>query len=147
MREAGDAGRAVVQRAGFCLGERDQLRKVARRKPGIEHEHVRLAADHRDRCEILDRIIGQVAAEADRDCVRARGGDPDRRAVGRGLGDRIGADIAARAGAVLDHDLLAETAGELLPMMRAMMSVLLPAGKGTTMRMGRSGRATSAVWA
>jgi len=42
------------------------------------------------------------------------GTDPDRGAVGRGLGDRVGADIAARARAVLDHDLLAETGAELL---------------------------------
>jgi len=42
------------------------------------------------------------------------GGNADRVAVGRGLGDRIGADIAARAGPVLDHDLLAEPVAQLL---------------------------------
>src|SRR6266568_898056 len=37
-----------------------------------------------------------------------------RVSVGRGLGDDVGADIAARAGPVVDHDLLREALGELL---------------------------------
>jgi hypothetical protein len=55
-----------------------------------------------------------TGAEARGDRVRARGGDPDGVAVGRRLGDGIGADIAARSDAVLDHDLLADARAELL---------------------------------
>ena len=104
-------GRAVVERAGLGLGERDQFGKILRRHAGIDHQHVGLPADHRDRREILDRVVGQAGAEARRDRLRARGSDPDRVAVGRRLGDRVGADVAAGARAVLDHDLLAEPRG------------------------------------
>ena len=111
--ERGDARRAVVERAGLGLGERNELGEIARGQAGIEHQHVGLAADHAHRSEVLDRIVGQVGAETRGDRVRARGGDADGVAVGHRLGDGVGADTA-RAGAVLDHDLLADARAELL---------------------------------
>ena len=108
MREARHAGRAVVERAGLGLGQRDQLGDVVHREPRIDHQHIGRGADHHDRREILDRIVRQVSAQTHRHRVRARGGDADRVAVGRRLGDRVGADIAAGADPVVDHDLLAQ---------------------------------------
>jgi hypothetical protein len=43
---------------------------------------------------------------------RAHVGEHDGVAVGRGLGDMVDGDIAAGAGAVLDHDLLPELLAE-----------------------------------
>src|SRR6266481_950816 len=75
----------------------------------------RLAAEHAHRREVLDRIVGQICTETRRDRVRARCGNADRVAVRWRLGERVRANIAAGAGTVLDHDLLAEFLAELLP--------------------------------
>ena len=40
--------------------------------------------------------------------------EAERIAVRRGLGDRVGAEIAADAGAVLDHEALAQRLAEML---------------------------------
>src|SRR5262245_36000900 len=55
------------------------------------------------------RLVLRLAATA---CVLVVA--THRVAVRDGLGDRVGADIAACAGAVLDHDLLAEPVAQLL---------------------------------
>jgi hypothetical protein len=46
--------------------------------------------------------------------MRAGGGKAERVAVGRRLGDHVGADIAARPWAVVDNELLAEPRIELV---------------------------------
>ena len=114
MREARKARRAVVQLAGLGLGERHQLGDAFRRDAGIEHQHIGRGADHRDRLEVVDRVVGQLGAERRRHAMRARGDQADRVAVRRGLGDDIDAEIAAGAGAVLDDELLAELGREFL---------------------------------
>jgi len=105
-----------------------------------------LAPEHGHGREILDRIVGQAGAETHRDRVRARGGKADGVAVRRRLGDRIGADIAAGARAVLDDNLLPEALAELLPH-DARDDVGAGAGKGTIKRIGCCGQPTSIGWA
>ena len=112
--KTGHACRPVIERAWFRFGERDEFCQAVRGQARIDHQHVGCAADQRDRREILDRIIRQVRAEAERDSVGARGCDAHRVAVGRGLGDRVGAEIAARTDTILDHDLLAQPGTEPL---------------------------------
>ncbi len=114
MREAGEAGRAVIELAGLALGEFDQLLDALRRQARIDHQHIGRGAEHRDRLEILDRVVGQLGAERGRDRMGAAGDQPDRVAVGGCLGDDIDADSAAGAGPVLDHHLLAELLAERL---------------------------------
>ena len=108
MRETCHAGRTVIERTGFRSGERNELGQIARRQAGIDDQHVGLAAEHGHGREVLDWIVRQVGVQTRRNRMRARGGEADGVAVRRCLRDRIGADIAARAGAVLDDDLLAE---------------------------------------
>ncbi len=82
------------------------------RRRGVRHHHdVRLHADQRDRREVGDRVVAERGVEKAVGRVRHRG-DEERVAVGLGLGDRLGADIGAGAGLVLDHDLLAPDLGE-----------------------------------
>jgi len=114
MREARHSRRAVVERAGLGLRERDELCEIVRGQARENHQHIRLAADHADGREILDRVVGEGAAERRRNRLRARRGDADSGAVGRRLRHRLDADIAAGAGAVFDHDLCAEGRRELL---------------------------------
>ena len=74
----------------------------------------RRGCDHRDRHEVLVGIERHLRHQRGRRDEIA-GGDQDRVAVGRRLGDGIGAERAARARAVLDHHRLAERLAELLP--------------------------------
>ena len=62
----------------------------------------------------LTGSYGGLADSAARGRVRGRVGEPDRVAVRLCARDRLGADDAAGADAVVDHDLLAEPLGQLL---------------------------------
>jgi len=62
-----------------------------------------------------------------------------RVAVGRRVRRDVARDGAARAPAIVDHDLRAERVGELPATMRAIASVAPPAGLGATRRIGRTG--------
>ena len=52
----------------------------------------------------LARIVGQLGEQQRVDGERPADADADGGAVGRGLGDRVGAEIAAGARLVLDHE-------------------------------------------
>ena len=80
----------------------------------MNDEHVGRGRGERDRREVPNRIEGHFGEEARVDRERPRRTHQDRVAVGRGLGDEVGADVAARARPVVDHDLLREALGELL---------------------------------
>ena len=78
----------------------------------MRHEHLRRPHQQRHRGQVLHGIIGKVRIE------RLGGGQGrvDRNAERvpvRGLGHRVGADGAARAGPVLHHEGLAERRGEV----------------------------------
>ena len=120
MRGRAIAGRGEIELAGLRLGERDQLLQRFRRHVRIDHQDIGLRADQRDRHEILLRAVGELFVQAlvgGEDAVVAH---QQRVAVGRRMGDRIGRDIAAGAGPVLDDErhaeqllhLLADDAGE-----------------------------------
>ena len=106
-RRAG-AGRTEIDLAGIGLGVRNQFSDGFRRERGIHHQRVRRIADQADRREILARIVADALVERGPDRERAGVTQHQRVAVGLALGDRAGADSAAGAGAVVDHDLFTE---------------------------------------
>ena len=64
--------------------------------------------------KVLDRIIRQSRAQTGCNCMGARRSDADGVAVGGSPGHNLGADIATRARAILDDDLLAQPQSKLL---------------------------------
>ncbi|MGY3224149.1 hypothetical protein ACVIM5_004756 [Bradyrhizobium sp. USDA 4512] len=114
MRQAAGAGGGEVQLARLRPGERDQFVHVPRRHVGGDHQHLRHGRDQRHRREILQRVVGNpLHAGADRQRAGAR--DRHRVAVGRRLRDRVGAEHAALAGAVVDDHGLPCELRDLLP--------------------------------
>ena len=89
--------------------------------------HVRHPGDAGDRRDVAQEVERQMLVERGVDAV-GRIDQQDRVAVGRGVRHRLGADIVAGAGPVLDDELLAEPLGQIWPIMRAMMSVVPPGG-------------------
>jgi hypothetical protein len=75
---------------------------------GIDHENGQESRRQRDRRKILLRIVGELLVKRR---IGRKGRDvaqQDGVAVGRRLGDELGADICRRARLVLDHDRLAD---------------------------------------
>ena len=70
--------------------------------------------EQRDGREIRREVVPRLRVQAHVDGVGV-GAEHDRVAVGRGARRLLGADIAARPGAVVDHDLLPEDFREALP--------------------------------
>jgi hypothetical protein len=68
----------------------------------------------RDGRQVLHRIVRHLAHQAHVDREIARLPHQYRITVGRGLGYVLRADVAGRAAAVFDHDLLAEAFAEFL---------------------------------
>jgi hypothetical protein len=68
----------------------------------------RLRDQLRDRRDVLGRIVGKLGEQQRVDGQRSADGNSDRGAVGLGLGNGIGAEIAARSRLVLDHEGLSE---------------------------------------
>ncbi len=105
MRQAAGAGGSEIEFAGLRLGQRHQLAHVLGRHVARHDEHFRHRDHQGDRREILQRLVRHLLhALVDRE--RAQIDDADGVAVGRGLGDGIGAERAARAAAIVDHDRL-----------------------------------------
>ena len=95
--------------------------------------------DQPDRREILARIVARIGIEARIDRDRAGVAEQQRVAVGLGLGDRAGAEIAAGAGAVIDHDGCLSAPESFSATMRASASTPPPGGNGTTSVIVREG--------
>ena len=114
MGEAGGADRCIIEGAGLGLGERDQFRHVFRRQARMDRQHIGGAADHDHRGKIRGRIVRQIGIEAHGECVGAERRDSDGVTVRRRARDGVRPDGAARAGTVVDDDLLAEPHPELL---------------------------------
>jgi hypothetical protein len=68
----------------------------------------------RDRRKILERIVGELAVEERIHDERAVDRHQQRVAIGRGLGDGLGADDGVGARPVVDDDLLAQIFAHLL---------------------------------
>ena len=92
--------------------------------------------------EVADRMVLQVAHDVRVHRVGADRAQQQGGAVGRLLRDVHRGDGAAGAGAVVHRDRGAPPSPREIcaAIMRPMMSVLVPAAKGTTRRMGRSGQ-------
>ena len=78
----------------------------------MRDEHARHVRHHRDRREILDRVIRQRLEERQSGRQHAAVGEEERVAVRRRLRDRRRGDPAARAAAVVDDDGLLPEIGE-----------------------------------
>ena len=111
MQRAADAAGAILDIAGLGLGKRDEFLDRLGRQIRIDRERVWARCEQRDRRKRLQRVVGQLV---ERRVDRMRDGDDQQRvAVGRCFRHQLGADDAAGAGLVLDHELLAEPLAEL----------------------------------
>ena len=106
MLEAADAGRGVIELAGFLLGERQQFLHRFDRQRRIDHQHVRPGGENGNRREGFDRVVFELV-ERRVDRMRDRY-DAERVAVRRRVGAGLGADGAAGAAAIVDIDLLSQ---------------------------------------
>src|SRR3954468_20694489 len=80
----------------------------------MHHQRVRRGGDPPDRGEVLAWIVADVGIEVWPDRQGAGVAKTDGVTVGIGFRQRAAADGAAGAGAVVDHDLLAERLAELV---------------------------------
>ena len=108
------AGRAEIDLAGIGLRIGDQLGNGFGGKRRMHHQRIRRVADQADRRKILARIVAGILVERRSDRERAGVAKQQRVAVGIAFRDRLGADGAAGAGPVVDHDLLAEQFAHLV---------------------------------
>ena len=83
------------------------------RERRVHHQHADAAHGAGDRHDVAQEIELQIVVERGAGGVGHADGE-QRVAVGRGAHDRLGADVAARAGTVLDHERLAELLRERL---------------------------------
>jgi hypothetical protein len=96
-------------------------------------------SDHADWRKIVHRIVGQLRVDARVDDVAIRN-EQQRITIRRGLGGGGRADRAACAGAIVDHNRLAQNFVELCPSTRRRMSEPPPGGYATMSRIGRAGK-------
>ena len=92
----------------------DELRHRIDRNGRVHDQHVAGRGDDRDQPEVLVRIEGQLLVEARIHGQRRAEHQPQRVSVGRSPGDDFGADIAARARPILDHERLLEADRQLV---------------------------------
>ena len=127
-------GRAVARRTKAHLarvgaGVVHQFLQGLGRVVGVDHQHVHVRHGHRQRREVLDRVVADALTVQRRvDGVGAGGRQADGVAVGRRLGQRLHAHAAAGTAAVLDHHRLAQRDLQLLRH-RAGEDVGRPAGR------------------
>jgi len=108
MRGAAEPRRAVEQFARPRLGIGDQFGNRFHRQRIGDRAEVRHPGDDDHRRDILELVVWQALEHELVDGVNARRAHDEGVAIGIGLRDRIGCNVAARAGLVLDNELLAE---------------------------------------
>ena len=108
MAGGAGAGRAEIDLAGIGFRISNKFGDGLGRKRRIDHQRIRRVADQADRREILARVVADILVERGADRQRAGIAQHQRVAVGFAFGDRLGADRAAGARTVVDHDLLAK---------------------------------------
>src|SRR5437870_4784891 len=112
VRDAARAGRRVRQLVRLAPRQLDQLLQVVRRHRGMHRDHERPLRELDDRRDVVHRVERQlVQARVHRVAARHQ---QQGVTVGRRLDRKLGAQIAASAGLVLDDHLVAEPLGELL---------------------------------
>ncbi|MNT19765.1 hypothetical protein D3C72_1550370 [compost metagenome] len=112
MRRRAIARRGVAQLVRVLSGVGDQLLHVVGGHRRVHHQDVGQVADTDDGREAGFRVVALLLVQADIDGQRAGGAEQDGVAVGLGVGDVFGADVAAGAAAVLDDDVLLERLSE-----------------------------------
>ena len=105
MRQPADAGGCEIEFPGLRLGERDQLLHIAGGKVAGDDQHFRHRGHQRDGRKVLRYVVGHLFHRRVDD-QRARAHDPYRVAIGGCLCDRIGAEHAGLAAAIVDHNRL-----------------------------------------
>src|SRR5262245_15431519 len=131
------AARAHADLADLGLGIGDELGNGRNWKRWVHLHDMGHADDAGNRCDVTDKIVVEFFKQRRVD----RGGSANHEecvAVSGCAHDRLNADIAAAARAVLNEELLAETFRQPLTDC-ALMSFTAPAAKGTMMRTGRVG--------
>ena len=111
MRHAAAAARAVVDLAWTRLRRSDQFRNRARRKLRIGDDRERRNGNAHDRFEIAWDVVPRVFVQARVDDVVDTEHD-QRVAVGDGLGNGGGTDVARGARLVLDNHALPPRFGQ-----------------------------------
>ena len=104
---------AKVSLPGSALRTGRQLLQVLRRHGRMRHRDERHLRGARHRGEVLQGVVAGVLVQVRVDHQRALVRERDRVAVGRGLRPGGGADVALRAGAVVDDHLLAPRLAQL----------------------------------
>ena len=112
IRGAGAGGR-VVQLARTRFGKGDELLDVGRGNSGMHHKHEIGIVHRRHADEIAQQRVGLVRHQRFIDRLGVRHHQQGV-AVGRGLGDEIGANDRTGARLVLDDEGLPENALQLL---------------------------------
>ena len=108
------AERGIGELPGVGACQRDQLLDRVRLHRGMRDQHEGDGADLGDRLELLQRVVGRLGPDGgEHDQLGARA-EKERVAVGRRASHRCGADGAAGAGAIVDHDRLAQLDRKLL---------------------------------
>ncbi len=102
------AVRRIGQLPWIGSGVLNELLERFHRDFRMRSQKVRLRRDTRDHLEILHRIVGQLRIQPHVERERAVAAHEQRVAVWRALRRGVGADVAVRAGLVLDHHRLAE---------------------------------------
>src|SRR5260221_6911292 len=101
------AGRSDIDLARVSLGVRDEFRNRLGGNGWIDRHEIRAAADARDRRNVADELEIELLVQRRVHCVR-EAGKQERIAVPDCPHDRFGADIAAGARSILDHEWLPE---------------------------------------
>jgi hypothetical protein len=95
----------------------------------VHHQNVGLAADPGNRCDVADEIEIELLKQRGVDRIR-RNGQQERVAIGRGVHDGLGGQIAAGPRAVFDDEWLTEPLLQPLPD-AACEHISRPAGRKT----------------
>ena len=114
MHRRSYARRSDIDLAGIGLGIGDEFRKRVGGDRRIDQEHHRKSDQSGDRLDIADKIEIELLVERCVDRVR-RHHVEERVAVRRSGHHRFRGDVAAGAGALLDHEGLAQARREPLP--------------------------------
>ena len=114
LTDARQPGRAVAQRLGTGARLGDELLERAHAALRADDQHDRRAGQIGDRREVLDRIVAGLGIGHRNDDGERQRIDAEGVAVGLGGGDRLHADDAGGAGAVLDEELLLERGREMI---------------------------------
>jgi hypothetical protein len=114
MGAAADARRAVRERPRLRFRELDQVRHRLRLKRRVHDEYAGHVRHHRDRREIPDRVVRQLAKKRQPRREHATVREKQRVTVGRRASDRCRGYPPARAAAVIDDDGLVPQLGESL---------------------------------